>query len=78
MTLEEQYIEEALKYKREKDNCKWWQFKKKAELESEGKEAECDCKMFIGGSGELCPECKTKVKLNLNKSNTKIKMELKK
>jgi hypothetical protein len=34
MTLEEQYIEEALKYKREKDNCKWWQFKKRAELET--------------------------------------------
>jgi hypothetical protein len=34
MTLEEQYIEEALKYKREKDNCKWYQFKKKSELET--------------------------------------------
>jgi hypothetical protein len=42
-----------------------------------GKETECDCKMFIGGSGELCPECKTKVKLNLNKSNTKIKKGIK-
>jgi hypothetical protein len=24
---------------------------------------ECDCKMFIGGSGEPCPECKEELTL---------------
>ena len=37
ITLEELYINEALNYKREKDACKWWQFKKKAELDKKRK-----------------------------------------
>jgi hypothetical protein len=33
ITLEELYINEALKYKNQRDACKWWQFRKKAELD---------------------------------------------
>lgn len=31
-TLEEDYIIQALSYKKELKNCKWWQFKKKNHL----------------------------------------------
>lgn len=31
-TLEEDYIIQALAYKKELKNCKWWQFKKKKHL----------------------------------------------
>jgi len=47
-------------------------FKNKAELESEGKETECDCKMFIGGSGELCPDCKKEIANKRIKQNDKV------
>lgn len=32
VTLEYLYISKAMKYKLKKDECKWWQFKKKAEI----------------------------------------------
>jgi len=59
-------------YIENKYNEKFKELKDELSSKQEGKETECDCKMFIGGSGELCPECKTKVNLNLKKSNTKI------
>lgn len=33
-TLEEDYINQALVYKKELKNCKWWQFKKKSNLKT--------------------------------------------